>query len=139
MLAALSAVLAAVLATPALAQLAVDAPSPPEYQVQDDGTLVIGGDVVGCAQIGLEDPYLEAGGPEARACEAAGFGTADDPSPGGVPDSGSASSSWASAGARTLPKTGGSALPALLMAASIPLAAGCLLAWRTTRQARRAP
>ena len=138
---ALSAVLAAVMATHALAQLSGDAPPPPKYQVRDDGTLIIGGDVVvSCAQIGLEDPYLKAGGPEARACEAAGFGTADDdPSSGEVPDSeGISSSSGASAEARALPKTGGPVLPALLLAAVMPLAAGCLLAWRTTRRTRRA-
>jgi len=141
LLAALSAVLAVVTASPTLAQLSGDGPPPPKYQVRDDGTLVIGGDVaVSCAQVGREDPYLMPGGPEARACEAAGFGTADDPSSGYTPASGdTSSSSGASADARPLPETGGSALPALLLAAGAPLAAGCLLAWRMMRRTRQAP
>ena len=96
--AALLGALATVLASSASAQLDLpgNAPSPPEYQVKEDGTLVIGGDVaVSCSQIGLEDPYLMAGGPEARACEAAGFGTAEDPSSG------------AATPAPSLPETGG--------------------------------
>lgn len=136
MLAALFAVLAVIMATPALAQMAGNAPSPPDYQVKDDGTLIIGGDIAAsCAQIGREDPYLMPGGPEAQACEAAGFGTADDPSSGDTPASGgSPSSSGASADARPLPETGGSTLPALLLATGASLAAGCLLARRMTSQ-----
>jgi hypothetical protein len=141
LLAALSAVLAAVMVTPALAQLSGEGPPPPEYQVKDDGTLVIGGDVVvSCSQIGREDPYLMPGGPEARACEAAGFGTADDPFLGDTQaDGDTSSSSGVSADARPLPETGGFALPGLLLAAGVSLTAGCLLAWRTTRRTRRAP
>lgn len=83
----LAAVLSIVLATmpvsPALTQLSGDGPPPPKYQVNEDGSLVIEGDiVVSCHQIGQEDPYLQADGPEAQACEAAGFGTAAGPSPG---------------------------------------------------------
>ncbi len=94
--------LATVLASPAMAQLDLsgNAPPPPEYQVKEDGTLVIGGDVVvSCSQVGLEDPYLKAGGPEARACEAAGFGTAADPSSGGA--------ATPAASTSALPETGG--------------------------------
>lgn len=133
--AVLSTALVSVLASSALAQLAGDAPSPPKYQVKEDGSLVIGGDVVvSCYQIGQEDPYLQADGPEAQACEAAGFGTAADPSSGGAPGSGDTSpSSVSSADARALPETGGSTLPALLLAAGTLVAAGCLLAWRVTR------
>lgn len=135
--AVLSTALVSVLASPALAQLDLsgDAPPPPEYQVKEDGSLIIGGDVVvSCFQIGKEDPYLQADGPEARACEAAGFGTAAGPSSGGTPASGDTSStSVTSADARALPETGSSALPALLLAAGTLLAAGSLLAWRVTR------
>jgi hypothetical protein len=64
LLTALSAVLAAAMATPALAQLSGEGPPPAEYEVKEDGTLIIGGDVaVSCAQIGREDPYLMPGGP----------------------------------------------------------------------------
>ncbi len=141
LLPALSAVLAAAMATSAQAQLAGNGPPPPKYQVGDDGTLVIGGDVVvSCSQIGLEDPYLKAGGPEAQACEAAGFGTAAAPSLDDPPaPTGNSPLSEASAEARALPETGGSALPALLLAVGAPLAAGCLLARRKTRRTRRAP
>ena len=133
--AVLSTALVSVLVSPAPAQLAGDAPPPPEYEVKSGGRLVIGGDVVvSCYQIGQEDPYLQADGPEARACEAAGFGTVADPSSGGAPTSGDASpSSVSSADSRALPETGGSKLPALLLAAGTLVAAGCLLAWRVTR------
>lgn len=135
-------------ASPALAQLAGDAPPPPEYQVEGDGTLVIGGDVlVPCSQVGLGDPYLGRDDPEvraqieqslqesARACEAAGFETAVDVSSGSASASGSAAasgtaSSGASADAETLPETGGLTLSALLLAAGASLVAGCLLASR---------
>ncbi len=78
-----------------------------------------------CHQIGQEDPYLKADGPEARACEAAGFGTAAGPSSGG------AYTPVASASA--LPKTGGSGG---LMAALVPLAllVGGLLAFGAVRR-----
>lgn len=50
----LAAVLSVALATmpvsPAPAQLSGNGPPPPEYQVKDDGTLIIGGDVaVSCS------------------------------------------------------------------------------------------
>lgn len=122
----LSIVLASMSAPPALAQLSGDGPPPPKYQVKEDGSLVIGGDVVvSCDQIGQEDPYLQADGPEARACEAAGFGTAAGPSSGG------ASTSDASASA--LPETGGPGGP---VAALVPLAllVGGLLAFGVMRR-----
>jgi LPXTG-motif cell wall-anchored protein len=125
--AVLSAVLATVSVSPALAQLDLsgNAPPPPEYQVKDDGSLVIGGDVVvSCFQIGQEDPYLQADGPEARACEAAGFGTAAGPSSGGA--------STPDASASALPETGGSGGT---VAALVPLALlmGGLLAFVVVR------
>lgn len=123
--AVLSAALATIPVSPALAQLAGNAPPPPEYQVKEDGTLVIGGDVeVSCSQIGLEDPYLKAGGPEARACEAAGFGTAADPSLGGA--------STPAASDSALLETGG---PGSVVALVPPvlLAGACLLAFGVVR------
>ena len=123
-------------ASPALAQLAGDAPPPPEYEVNEDGTLVIGGDIlVRCAEVGLGNPYLGTDDPEvraqidqslresARACEAAGFETAVD-----HPSGSASSSSDASADAEVLPETGGITLWALLLAAGVSLVAGCLLA-----------
>lgn len=105
-LAGLMLVVASGTASPALAQLAKNAPAPPEYQVQEDGTLVIGGDVlVRCAEVGLGDPYLGADDPEvraqierslresARACETAGFSTALDAASGGASATPSASAS----------------------------------------------
>jgi hypothetical protein len=126
--AVLSAVLVTVAVSPAQAQLDLsgNATPPPEYQVKEDGTLIIGGDVaVSCFQIGREDPYLQADGPQARACEAAGFGTAMGPSSGGT--------SAPSASASALPETGGSGFP---MAALVPLAllAGGLLAFGLVRR-----
>ncbi len=83
--AVLSSVLVTIPVSTALAQLAGDAPSPPEYQVKDDGTLIVGGDIVSsCFQVGLDDQYLRADGPEARACEAAGFEIAGNGSSGGA-------------------------------------------------------
>jgi hypothetical protein len=111
--AALFGTLATVLASPALAQLDLsgNATPPPEYQVKEDGTLIIGGDVVvSCSQVGLDEQYLTAGGPQARACEAAGFGTAGD----GPPDGASTPATSASA----LPETGGSGP---LVVAFVPL------------------
>jgi LPXTG-motif cell wall-anchored protein len=112
----LTAVLSILLATmpvsPALAQLAADVPPAPEYEVKDNGNLVIGGDiVVSCSQVGLDEQYLTADGPEARACEAAGFGTAAGPSSGGA--------STPAASASALPQTGGSGG---YVAALVPLA-----------------
>ena len=101
--AVLSTVLATILVSPALAQLDLsgNATPPPEYQVKEDGSLIIGGDVVvSCHQIGQEDPYLQADGPEARACEAAGFGTAASPSSGDT--------TTPEAEASALPETSGS-------------------------------
>lgn len=124
--AVLSAVLATMTVSPAPAQLDLSggAPPPPEYQVKDDGSLVIGGDVVvSCFQIGREDPYLQADGPEARACEAAGFGTA-----AGSPSGGATPAPPTSA----LPETGG---PGSVVA-FIPLAllAGGLLTFGVVRR-----
>ena len=126
----LAAVLSIVLATmpvsPALAQLSGDGPPPPEYQVKEDGTLVIGGDVaVSCHQIGQEDPYLQADGPEARACEAAGVGTAAGPSSDGT--------SAPSASASALPGTGGAGF---VVVALVPLAllVGGLFAFGVVRR-----
>ena len=81
-------------------------PRPPEYQVDEDGTLIVGGDVlIDCSAIGLE-------GESARACESAGFPTAvDDPS-------------------GTLPETGGA--PPLLSIGLLLLAGGGLVALRGT-------
>ena len=81
------------------------APRPPEYQVTEDGGLIIGGDIRGdCAAIGRADPTERFADPSARvqmeradneaarACEAAGFSTAADgvsssalPETGGAP------------------------------------------------------
>ena len=84
--------LAPMWASPAAADLAGDAPPPPEYRVEGDGTLVVGGDVlVPCSQVGGGDSYVGADDPgvraqierfiseSARACEAAGFPTRVDP------------------------------------------------------------
>ncbi len=125
------------LATPAFPQtssmdLAADeegnlvAPHPPEYQVTEDGTLIIGGDVlVRCAEVGLDDYPLGADDPvvraqierslreSARACRAAGFPTAADDSLG------------------ALPETGGA--PPLLPIGLLLLAGGGLVALRGTR------
>lgn len=137
-------------ASPALAQLAGDAPPPPEYEVNDDGTLVIGGDIlVRCAEVGLGEIYLGTDDPEVRAqidqsiresaqaCEAAGFETAVDLPSGSASASSSASasgsassSSDASAEAQALPETGGLTPSGLLLAAGASLVAGCLLVSR---------
>ncbi len=99
--AVLSIVLAKMPVSPALAQLSGVGPPPPECQVKGDGTLIIGGDIaVSCSQVGLDEQYLTAGGPEARACEVAGFGTAGDVPPDGT--------STPAASAFALPETGGS-------------------------------
>ncbi|CAA9399748.1 MAG: hypothetical protein AVDCRST_MAG01-01-943 [uncultured Rubrobacteraceae bacterium] len=126
----LAAVLSIVLATmpvsPAGAQLAGDAPPPPEYQVKEDGTLIVGGDIeTHCSQVGLDEQYLTADGPEARACEAAGFKIAGDGTPGGA--------STPAASASALPETGGSGFP---VAALVPLAllVGGLLAFGVVRR-----
>ena len=85
-------------------------PRPPEYQVTEDGTLIIDGDVlIDCSAIGLE-------GGSARACESAGFPTAvDDPS-------------------GTLPETGGG--PPLLPIGLLLLTCGGLVALRGTGSGR---
>ena len=121
----LAAVLSIVLATmpvsPALAQLSGEGPPPPEYQVKEDGTLIVGGDIeTHCSQVGLDEQYLTADGPEARACEAAGFEIAGDGTPGGA--------STPAASASALPETGGFGFP---VAALVPLAllVGGLLAF----------
>ena len=91
-----SAVLAALLsaAPPALADIAEGAPLPPEYEVTEDGTLIIGGDVlVDCRAVGTPDdnapsnPQVQAEinqavEEERQACREAGFPTyGDDPLP----------------------------------------------------------
>ena len=121
----LAAVLSVVLATmpvsPALAQLSVDAPPPPEYQVKEDGTLIIGGDIeVHCSQVGLDEQYLTANGPQARACEAAGFEIAGDGTPGGA--------STPAISASALPETGGSG-SAVVAFVPLALLVGGLLAF----------
>ena len=128
----LTAVLSMVLATmpvsPALAQLDLsgNATPPPKYQVKEDGSLIIGGDVVvSCHQIGQEDPYLQADGPEARACEAAGFGTATGPS--------SDDTSTPEASASALPETGGSG-PVVVALVPLALLVGGLLAFGVVRR-----
>ena len=81
--AVLSVALATLSASSAPAQLSGEGPPPPEYQVEGDGSLIIGGDVVvPCSTI--TNPYATEGAtPEqrraaeeeaARACETAGFG-----------------------------------------------------------------
>lgn len=87
-----SAMLAALMSTasPALADLAEGAPPPPEYEVTEDGTLIIGGDVfVSCREIGGPDdnepfnPQVQveidqAAAEERQACREAGFPTYGD-------------------------------------------------------------
>ena len=125
------------LATPAYPQvssedLAADeegnlvAPRPPEYQVTEDGTLIVGGDVlVRCAEVGLGDDPPGADDPAiraqierslreaAQACQAAGFATATDDS------------------LEALPETGGA--PPLLLTGLLFLAGGALFAVRRVR------
>ena len=127
------------LATPAFPQpssmdLAADeegnlvAPGPSEYQVTEDGTLIIGGDVlVDCAEVGIVDETLERATPAVRAqegearneairsCRTAGFSTAAN-----VP-------------LVALPETGGA--PPLLLAGLL-LASEGLLAIRGTLKGR---
>jgi hypothetical protein len=120
--------LATVLASPVLAQLDLsgNATPPPEYQVKEDGTLIIGGDiVVSCSQVGLDEQYLTAGGPAARACEAAGVGTAGDVSPDGA--------STPATSASALPETGGSG-PLVVACVSLALLVGGLLAFGIVRR-----
>ena len=146
-LAAMLATLVA-LATPAYPQvvsedLAADEdgnlvrPRPPDYEVDENGLLIIGGDVlIPCSDIGMPSELPRLGGEdpgtrakieqtrreEIRACQAAGFDTA-----GNLPASASPSPS-APADAAALPETGGPALLApLLLATVATLAAGSLL------------
>jgi hypothetical protein len=79
------------------------APPPPDYQVDNNGFIIIGGDVVmPCSEV--------TGTPEVRACEAVGFDTA------------------ASASDTTLPDTGGLALSLpLLLVVGVALVASHLL------------
>ena len=59
-------------------------PRPPKYQVDEDGTLIIDGDVlIDCSAVGLA-------GESARACESAGFRPAVDAPPGMLPETGGA-------------------------------------------------
>jgi hypothetical protein len=126
--AALSVVLATISVSPAQAQLDLsgNATPPPEYQVKEDGTLIIGGDVaVSCHQVGQEDPYLQADGPAGRACEAAGFGTAAGPSSGGT--------STPAASASALSETGGSDYVVAFVPLALLVGAG-LLAFGVVRR-----
>ena len=135
----LSAVLAtlAALAAPAYPQtvaedLAADedgnlvGPRPPDYEVDGNGRLVIGGDVlIPCSDIGKPSGSsgLRRATPSARAeieksrvesiraCQAAGFDTAGD-----IPSD-----------VEALPETGGATFPAPLLAAVTILAAGLLV------------
>ena len=121
-------------------------PRPPDYQVDGNGFLVIGGDVrMPCSTIGeppgpswlrrtpeaaqakLEQERKE----QVRTCHAAGFDTAEDPPAGASPspDASTAGNNVA------LPETGGPSLPVpLLAAAAALLAAGGLLARRVMRR-----
>ena len=107
-------------------------PRPPDYEVDENGMLIIGGDLlIPCSDIGERSDPSGAGGyppavrakwdrarrEEIRTCRAAGFETAGD-----LPASASPSPG-APAADGTLPETGGPALPALLL-----LAAGASLA-----------
>ncbi len=124
--AVLSVVLATMPASPALAQLSGDGPPPPEYQVKEDGTLIVGGDIeVHCSQVGLDEQYLTASGPQARACEAAGFEIAGDGTPSGA--------STPAASASGLPETGGSG-PAVVAFVPLALLVGGLLAFGVVRR-----
>ena len=100
------------LATPAYPQtssmdLAADeegdlvAPRPPEYQVTEDGILIIGGDVLmDCSAVGIVDETLDRATPAVRAqeeearneairsCRVAGFSTAADVSSVALPETG---------------------------------------------------
>jgi len=116
-------------------------PRPPDYEVDENGLLVIGGDVrMPCSQIGgpsgspgagtnapavqvkLERARIE----QVRACRAAGYDTAGEPSAGASPGS--------SAAEQLLPETGGPVFPAaLLPSAAVLLSAGGLLALRAKR------
>ena len=105
-------------------------PRPPDYEVDENGMLIIGGDVlIPCSDIGRQSDWSEAGevAPKARAkieqsriesiraCQAAGFETAGD-----IPSD-----------AKALPETGGPALLApLLLAAVATLVAGLLVPGR---------
>ena len=137
--AALSVVLAAASVTPALAQLAGDAPLPPEFQVEEDGTLVIGGDVrVPCSEFGLGViDTAEPNDPAVRACEAAGFPTAVSVTSGraSAPSSTSASTgaSAPAAAASALPETGGPASFMALVPLVLLVGTG-LLAFRLVRR-----
>ena len=139
-----------VLASPAYPQssmsdLAADeegnllSPRPPDYQVDENGTLIIEGDMlVPCSEVGgPPDPSetrnaapkvraeIEQSRREGiRACQAAGFDTAAGSSYGGAPAS--------VASASALPETGGSASP---VDALVPLAllVGVLLALGVAR------
>lgn len=115
-------------------------PRPPDYEVDEGGTLIIGGDVfTSCSGVGeAPDPselrgvtpkvqaQIERAGREAiRACRAAGFDTAGDLPAGASIAEGDAA----------LPETGGPALPgAPLAAGAVLLLAGGLLASRVIRR-----
>lgn len=149
----------AALATPAYPQtvsedLAADedgnlvGPRPPDYEVDENGFLIIGGDVlIPCSAIGVsQDPELREAGPipeaqakkierasreEIRTCRAAGFETGVDLAASASPSPGAS----AADGNGTLPETGGVALPALiLLAAGVSLAAGAPLALMRARR-----
>ena len=130
--AVLSVVLATISVSPALAQLAGNAPPPPEYQAKEDGTLVIGGDdVVFCSEFGLGVGSVGANHPGVRECEAAGFPTAVDVSPGIASAPTGASAPTASASA--LPETGGPGSVMALVPLVLLMGAG-LLAFGVVRR-----
>lgn len=137
-------VMVATAATPSFAQLAGDVPPPPEYQVTDDGTLIIGGDVLAdCSQVGIPDPTLREAAPAVQAeeeevrneavqaCRASGFATAAD-TPTSTSASTSAHGSPALNADGLLPKTGGLVLPIVLGSATL-VAVGVFSALHTRR------
>ena len=123
-------------------------PRPPAYEVDENGFLIIGGDVlIPCGDIGVsQDPESREAGPipeaeakkieramgaEIRTCQAAGFDTAGDLPAGNSPSP----SAPAAGGDSTLPETGGVMLQALLLlAAGVSLTAVAPLALKRARR-----
>lgn len=135
---------AAAASEPASAQVAGGA-LPPGYEVEEDGTLVIGGDVVvRCSEVGLlggdpgtNDPAVlsqinESVRESVAACESAGFPTSADPAPGAAASDGASDTSGVSApdgpagsAVAVLPDTGGLPLLGLIaLGAVLSVAAG---------------
>ena len=121
----------AVATAPALAQ--VSGGNPPDYVLEEDGTVVIDGDVgTDCASfaLALEQGYELAGNPErAQAvleqCEEAGLLPSESTAPNASVPSEVSVVNGESGG---LPETGGPALPALLVATVLVVVASGLLA-----------